>query len=172
MKDLEVKMHKFFADRGQTFDDLQMCWKPAVEEFVQFCMTADEDHEKKVKAPEVMTDAEIEDWMEDMRNAVPKETTCNGCGQLIHGPPPPLADEFTTRIPREGIIYFDGKYRVTVQVQDGYEKCGEYKDEQDAREHWASAMCILNGGKHTADDAPETIRLEPVYKRIAGYKKT
>lgn len=142
MKDLEVKMYKFFADRGQTFDDLQMCWKPAVEEFVQFCEIADEDHEKKVKATTAV-------------------------GEVVT-----TADEFTTRIPRDGIIYLKGLYRVTVMVQDGYEKCGEFTDEQEAKEKWASAMNALNGKGHTAADAPETIRFEPVYKQIVGYKQT
>ena len=129
MKDLEHQMYKFFAEYGPQFDNVQMCWKPAIERFVEFCTKAESSELVKGRTPQPKWDTVGKDY-----------------------------------IPREGIFYLHGKYRVCIMIQDGYEECGEYDTAEKAREAWVQSQDVLNHNKFTVDEAPPVIRLEPVYR--------
>ena len=53
----------------------------------------------------------------------------------------------------DGILKLaSGKYSVWCNIQDGYEFCGEYETEEDARGQWVEAMLAYNHSKRSPSD--------------------
>jgi len=82
------------------------------------------------------------------------------------GQPSGLGAFYGAYLPREGIVCIDGKYKVTIMIQDGYENCGEYTNEADAKKAWCDSQKVLNHRDVTEADAPKIIRLQPVYQIV------
>jgi len=134
MTDLEVLMHKFIAEKGKSFDEVQMCWQPAMEAFIKYASGA--------SVGEKITDSK---YLHGKRD--PQYVATEKC-----------------IFPQAGIVCKDGKFHVKVQIQDGIEDCGTYHGEQKAKEAWVQGMNVMNHAEVEVKDAPETIYLDTVYR--------
>lgn len=74
--------------------------------------------------------------------------------------------------PRDAIIYDPvfQDYYVSVQIQDGYEQCGKYKDRNEAIASYVQGYKVLNGTKLKPEDVP-IYEIVPNQKQTYSYRK-
>lgn len=67
----------------------------------------------------------------------------------------------------DAIIHKDGKYHVSVNIQDGTERCGVYEDLRVAQQAWVDSQKCLNNNDFTIKDAPKPVYIEPMYQIVS-----